>query len=231
MSMIILDKASKSYNIGKVTVHALKEISLSIEKGEFICLAGPSGSGKSTVLNLLGLLDTPTSGRLIFDKKDIAEYKKHQRIRVRRDRIGFIFQNFNLLPVLTVYENIEYPLFLLKLSSSERQRRVNNALERIGLSNRKDHFPSELSGGQQQRVAIARALVTNPHIILADEPTANLDSKTGEDIINLMTRLNEENNVTFIFASHDNNIIKNAKRIIYLHDGEIKTDTKYSCVS
>jgi putative ABC transport system ATP-binding protein len=220
MNLIQLENVTKTYRLGKTEVRALKQFNLTVEKGEFLSLAGPSGSGKSTILNLVGILDRPSSGRVLLEGEDIAGMTDHQRARLRLSHVGFIFQSFNLLPVLTVHENVEYPLILMKLPLRERTRRVTEALEAVGLGDRARHKPDELSGGQRQRVAIGRALVTQPHIVLADEPTANLDSKTGEEVLNLMETLNKEKQVTFVFASHDPNIIKRAKRVVKIHDGE-----------
>ncbi len=221
---IQLKTISKEYQLGKTTVHALKNISLSIEQGEFVSVVGPSGSGKSTMLNLLGALDRPTSGSVLIDNTNISSLKDKHLARLRRMNIGFIFQSFNLIPVLSVYSNVEFPLLLMKLKKSERKERVLSILENVGLTSRIDHKTEELSGGQRQRVAIARALVTNPGIILSDEPTANLDSKNGNEILDLMQQLNEEKKVTLIYATHDASIVSRAKRIIKILDGEIKND-------
>lgn len=225
---IQLDSVSKEYELGKTTVNALKNVSLTIQQGEFVSVVGPSGSGKSTMLNLLGALDRPSSGKVLIDNTNISTLKDKQLARLRRVNIGFIFQSFNLIPVLSVYSNVEFPLLLMKIKKSERKERVLNMLESVGLTSRINHKTEELSGGQRQRVAIARALVTNPRIILSDEPTANLDSKTSSEIIDLMQRLNEEKKVTLVYATHDSSIVSRAKRIVKILDGEITADDNIS---
>ncbi len=219
---IELQRVSKEYQLGKTTISALNGVSASVEQGEFLSVVGPSGSGKSTLLNLIGALDRPTSGHVVINETDISGMKDKQLARLRRVNIGFIFQSFNLIPVLSVYHNVEFPLLLMKIKKSERRERVKSILENVGLTNRTKHKTEELSGGQRQRVAIARALVTNPRIILSDEPTANLDSKTGNEILDLMQKLNEEKKVTLIYATHDTSIVSRAKRVINLLDGEIQ---------
>lgn len=221
MNLVKLENVSKTYRLGKTDVKALRDVSLTIDSGDFVSLAGASGSGKTTLLNLVGALDRPTSGRVLLDGQDVSGMSDRARARLRLERAGFIFQTFNLLPVLTVYENMEYPLVLLGLSKTERERRVKEGLRAVGLEARGKHRPDELSGGQRQRVAIGRALVTQPHIVLADEPTANLDSKTGEEVLNLMTQLNRERQVTFVFASHDPKVIERANRVIRIQDGAL----------
>ncbi len=222
---IQLQAVNKQYELGKTTVDALKDVSLSIEQGEFITVVGPSGSGKSTMLNLLGALDRPSSGKVIIDETDISDMSDKQLARLRRTKIGFIFQSFNLIPVLSVYSNVEFPLLLMKMKKAERKERVLRMLDSVGLTSRLKHKTEELSGGQRQRVAIARALVTDPGIILSDEPTANLDSKTSDEILDLMQKLNEENKVTLIYATHDDSIVSRAKRIVKILDGKITSDS------
>jgi putative ABC transport system ATP-binding protein len=223
---IKLKSVGKTYQLGQTTVHALRDASLEIEQGEFVALVGPSGSGKSTLLQLMGALDQPSSGEVWMDEQPVNKLGDHELAKIRRDRIGFIFQSFNLIPVLSVFGNVELPLVLQKVPKQERNDRVYAMLERVGLSDRALHKTEELSGGQRQRVAIARALVTRPSIVLSDEPTANLDSKTGEEIIELMQRLNQEQNVTLLFATHDPKIVKTAKRVVSIMDGRINEDRR-----
>lgn len=220
--LVELKKLNKNYHNGILDVPALKNINLKIEKGEFTVLAGPSGSGKTTLLNIIGTMDKISSGLAIVDGIELSNLTKNEASDFRRDKIGFIFQSYNLIPVLTVYENVEFILDLFeKISDKEKKIKINSLLEELGLLEYKNRTPKELSGGQQQRVAIARALIKEPLIVLADEPTANLDSKTGESILDLMKELNEKKGVTFIFSSHDNKIIERGKRVVYLRDGEI----------
>lgn len=222
MHPIELINVKKNYLLGNVQVPALKGVSFSIEPGEFTVIAGPSGSGKTTVLNLIGCVDTATEGDVIIAGKKTSVLSDHDLTNLRLNTLGFIFQSFNLIPVLDVYDNIEFPLLLKKsLTSQERRTRVNYFIERVGLTHHIKHRPSELSGGQRQRVAIARALVTKPQIVLADEPTANLDSKTGQSIIDLMKEINASEKTTFIFSTHDHSIMNQARRIIQLQDGMI----------
>jgi len=218
----------QTYRLGKTEVPALRGISLAIAAGEFVAIAGPSGSGKTSALNLLGCLDKPSAGRIIFAGQDITEVSLSALAATRREKLGFIFQTFNLIPVLNAYENVEYPLLLQNVSTPERKQRVMQALARVDLVDRAKHKPNELSGGQRQRVAIARALVTAPAIVLADEPTANLDSVTAGEIITLMHRLNQEENVTFIFSTHDPRIMQAASRRIHLCDGRITDEADQS---
>ncbi|MBT3227219.1 MAG: ABC transporter ATP-binding protein [Deltaproteobacteria bacterium] len=212
---------SKQYQLGKTTVDALKNVTLSVKQGEFVAIIGPSGSGKSTMLHLFGALDRPTSGTVTINDIEISKMNDKQLARLRRVNIGFVFQSFNLIPMLSVYANVEFPLLLMKVKKSERKERVMDILEQVGLTSRANHKTEELSGGQRQRVAMARALVGNPRIVLSDEPTANLDSKTGEEVLDLMQELNEKNNVTLVYATHDKSIISRAKRIVNILDGEI----------
>ncbi len=218
---IQLQTVTKEYTLGKTKVHALRGISMNIEQGEFVALVGPSGSGKSTTLHILGALDRPTSGDVRIHDTAVAQMSDKQLARLRREKIGFIFQSFNLIPVLSVFGNVEFPLLLMNTPKNERRERVMNTLKQVGLQDRATHKTEELSGGQRQRVAIARALVTNPSIILSDEPTANLDSKTGAAILDLMEELNEGNKVTLVFATHDESIVARAKRVIHILDGTL----------
>jgi len=215
------EMVKKNFHLGKTEVPALRGVDLEIEEGEFSVLAGPSGSGKTTLLNLVGLIDSPDEGRLEFSGNDISKLGERRLNEIRKTRIGFVFQNFNLVPVLTAYENVEYPLLLLKMSARDRRVRVEKYLTRVGLWDRRRHRPSQLSGGEQQRVAIARALVKQPALVIADEPTANLDSQTTHQVIQLMSRLNDEEAVTFLIASHDPIVIAAGKKVICLRDGLI----------
>ena len=221
--MIEINDVSKTYLLGKTEVEALKKVDLKIEKGTFTCLMGPSGSGKSTLLNLIGCLDSPNSGSILIDGVDIVKLSRKKLADTRANKIGFIFQAFNLIPVLNVFENIEFPLFIKKdkLKESEKKERILKLIEEVGLTDFIHHKPDELSGGQRQRVAIARAMVTEPDIILADEPTANLDSVTGQNIISLMQKLKKEENTTFLLATHEKEITQSADRLIHLKDGKI----------
>jgi putative ABC transport system ATP-binding protein len=216
----------KNYEEGKLAVHAIRGISMEIEKGEFTAIAGPSGSGKSTLLNLIGCLDKPTSGKIFINDVDLSSYTKKDLANIRRKSIGFVFQSFNLIPVLTAFENVAFPLSLLGTSNDEVKRKVNGILKDVGLSGMESRLPGELSGGQQQRVAVARALVKEPAIILADEPTANLDSVNGAEILDMMKVLNEEKGATFIFSTHDRTVMDRAKRVITLRDGQIYSDER-----
>ncbi len=213
---------SKTYRLGKVTVTALDGVSLAVKAGEFLAVAGPSGSGKTTLLNLIGCLDTPTSGQVAIDGEAISGLSPGRRADLRARKLGFVFQTFNLIPVLTAWENVEYPL-LLQRGRGDVAARVRAALEHVGLADRARHRPPELSGGQQQRVAIARALVTEPALVLADEPTANLDSRTGHEIIELMRRLNRERGTTFVFSTHDPRIVNAADRVMEISDGRLQS--------
>ncbi len=216
----------KTYLLGKSEVPALRGISLQIDVGEFVALAGPSGSGKTSALNLMGCIDKASSGEILFEGQNITSTSLPALASARREKIGFIFQNFNLIPVLTAYENVEYPLLLRHVAAKDRKQRVRQALEYTGLLDRARHKPNELSGGQRQRVAIARALVGEPRVVLADEPTANLDSMTAADIITLMRRLNQEQGVTFVFSTHDPHMMQAARRLIHLRDGQITGEEK-----
>ena len=213
--------ATRDFKIGEVETHALRGVDLIIENGEFTALVGPSGSGKTTLLQLIGLLDQPTTGRVFINGKDATHLNRDQRADVRRGAIGFIFQFFALIPTLTAYENIEMPLLLNGVKPNERRARVNQMLESVGLADRAHHRPDQLSGGQQQRVSVARALAIRPSLILADEPTANLDTENGRQVMELMRRLNTETGTTFVFATHDPRVISFAKRVVTLRDGVI----------
>lgn len=222
MEVAKVENATRIYKIGKVETQALRGVNLSIENGEFTALVGPSGSGKTTLLQLIGCLDQPTSGKVFVNGKDITGLNRNQRADMRRGTLGFIFQFYALIPTLSAYENVEMPLLLTNNHSApERRERVMQLLEAVGLSDRANNRPDQMSGGQQQRVAIARALATKPTLILADEPTANLDTTNGEQVMEIMTRLNKETGVTFVFATHDPRVIKFAKRVITLQDGLI----------
>lgn len=213
----------KVFRTDEVETTALNKVNLTIEKGEFVAIMGPSGCGKSTLLNILGLLDTPSSGQYFFNGEEVAGYKEKQRTNLRKGNIGFVFQSFNLIDELTVYENVELPLLYLKVSPAERKMKVAEVLERMKITHRKKHFPQQLSGGQQQRVAIARAVVTRPQLILADEPTGNLDSANGEEVMSLLTELNNEG-TTIIMVTHSPSDADKAHRIIQLFDGHIVTE-------
>ena len=221
MPVVEVRNLSKIYRLGEVEQRALDGVDLTVEAGEFLALAGPSGSGKTTMLNIIGCLDLPTAGEVLLDGRSVAGLKPDALAEIRRHRLGFVFQSYNLIPVLTAFENVEYPLILNKVAPAERRRRVAEILAEVGLGGKMHHLPNQLSGGQQQRVAIARALVHRPLLVLADEPTANLDSHTGQEIIALMHRLNREKGVTFIFATHDRRIMDHASRLVRLEDGRI----------
>jgi putative ABC transport system ATP-binding protein len=225
MNVAQVENVVKIYKIGETETRALRGIDLSIENGEFTALIGPSGSGKTTLLQLLGCLDQPTEGRIIINKTDVTHLSRNQRADLRKNSLGFIFQFFALIPTLTAYENIELPLLLKGVNPAERKDRVNFLLNAVALEEHANHHPDQMSGGQQQRVAIARALSTNPAMILADEPTANLDSANGQQVMDIMANLNKETGVTFIFATHDPRVFKYAKRIITLRDGLIVEDS------
>jgi putative ABC transport system ATP-binding protein len=225
MKVTNVENVTRVYKIGEVETQALRGVTMGIEAGEFTALVGPSGSGKTTLLQLMGCLDQPTSGKVFVNGKDVSTLKRSERADVRRGTIGFIFQFFALIPTLTAYENVEMPLLLNGLKSDERKTRVMELLQAVGLSERAHHKPDQLSGGEQQRVAIARALAPKPTMILADEPTANLDTTNGEQVMEIMSKLNEETGVTFIFASHDPRVIKFGRRVVQLQDGLIVQDT------
>jgi putative ABC transport system ATP-binding protein len=223
MSLVRVERVSKEYLLGEQKVDALRDVSLSIEEGVFLAIAGPSGSGKSTLLNLIGCIDTPTSGRILIDGQDVSGKTPDQLADLRARTIGFVFQTFNLLPVLSAAENVEYPLLQLpELARAERLERVASFLKVVQLSRYAHHRPNQLSGGQRQRVAIARALATRPRIVLADEPTANLDHKTGEGILELMKEINRSTGTTFIFSTHDKKVMAKADRLVRIEDGRIR---------
>lgn len=218
--------ATRDFKIGEVETHALRGVDLAIEDHEFTALVGPSGSGKTTLLQLIGLLDQPTTGKVFINGKDVTGLNRDQRADLRKGTIGFIFQFFALIPTLTAYENIEMPLLLNGMKAAGRKARVNEMLEAVGLSDRAHHRPDQLSGGQQQRVAVARALSIRPSLVLADEPTANLDTENGRQIMETMKKLNKETGVTFVFATHDPRVIKYAERIVTLRDGTVVEDNR-----
>ncbi|WP_347888144.1 ABC transporter ATP-binding protein [Nitrosomonas europaea] len=221
-SIVRIENVFKEYTLGTSRVHALKDINLQIGNGEFLAIAGPSGSGKSTLLNLIGCIDIPSSGKIYIDERDTSGQTPDQLSALRARTIGFIFQTFNLFSVLSAEENIEYPLLQFKeLSAAERRERIVKFLDIVGLAEFADHRPNQLSGGQRQRVAIARALATHPKIILADEPTANLDHKTGEGILQLMKEINRNSGTTFIFSTHDAKVMSMAERLVRIEDGQL----------
>ncbi|HCL56572.1 MAG TPA: lipoprotein-releasing system ATP-binding protein LolD [Spirochaetia bacterium] len=219
MNVVELKNISKLYLIGNTEVKAIKKVDLEIKKSDFISIVGPSGSGKTSLLNIIGCLDKPTNGEVKILGEDVNLLNDEELSYLRNHRIGFIFQSFNLIPVLTAFENIEYPLILAQVNKKERKEKAEKMLEEVGLINFKNHRPNELSGGQKQRVAIARALVTNPELVLADEPSANIDSETGEVIIEIMKKMNKNFSTTFIFSTHDERIMKHAQKIIKIRDG------------
>jgi putative ABC transport system ATP-binding protein len=221
MEVVKIENVTRIFKVGDVETRALNNVSLSIENGEFTALVGPSGSGKTTLLQLIGCLDQPTSGLIHINGKEVSKLNRNQRADMRRGSLGFIFQFFALIPTLTAYENIEMPLLLNGDKPAQRRERVTQLLEAVDLADRAHHRPDQLSGGQQQRVAIARALATKPALILADEPTANLDTTNGKQVMEIMVRLNQETGVTFVFATHDPRVIKYARRVITLQDGVI----------
>ena len=222
MAIVSVQDVSKTYMLGKTEVPALRGVSLEIQPGEFLAIAGPSGSGKTTLLNLVGCVDKPTAGRVVVDGRDTSAMGERKLTDLRLHRIGFIFQTFNLVPVLTVFQNVEFPLLLQgTLARKERQKRVLGLLEAVGLGAHARHRPSELSGGQRQRVAVARALVASPPLVLADEPTANLDSQTGATIIDLMRDMNRRDGTTFVFSTHDPKVMSHANAVIRIADGQL----------
>ena len=222
MAVIVAEELSKSYRSGDVEVQALRGVDFTIGRGALVCFMGPSGSGKTTLLNLIGCLDKPTGGRLLVDDVDVSSLDRKAAARFRGTRIGFIFQDFNLIPVLTAHENVEYPLVMVQeRGAPERRRVVGELLEAVGMADQKDKRPAQLSGGQKQRVAVARALVTRPKLVLADEPTANLDHDSAYTIIDLMKKMKDELNTTFVFSTHDPRIIGEAEAVHTLDDGRL----------
>ena len=222
MNIIEIKDLKKDYQLGKTTVNAVRGIDFAVEEGDFLSVIGPSGSGKTTLLNIIGCIDYATSGSVKIGGQEITKMKDNQITDIRLNKIGFIFQTFNLIPVLNIIENVEFPLLLMKNHSKiEARKRAEKLIEEVGLTQYMNHRPAELSGGQRQRVAIARALVTNPGIVLADEPTANLDSVTGAQILELMKEMNELEKTTFVFSTHDANVLKYAKRVVKIKDGLI----------
>jgi putative ABC transport system ATP-binding protein len=231
MSIIRLENVSKTYEDNGVPVNALKEIDLSIKDGDFAAIVGPSGSGKTTLLNVIGGLDQPSSGHVYVKDKDISAMKPNELIGFRLHHIGFVFQAYNLIPVLSATENVEFIMLLQKRPKDERTQRARELLESVGLSDQLDRRPNELSGGQQQRVAVARALASMPSFVLADEPTANLDSASAENLLDMMEKLNLEHGMTFIFSTHDQRVMKRARRVITLRDGKVISDEKHEKIS
>ncbi len=224
MAIIEAENVTKIYQVGEVETHALNGVSLDINEGEFAALVGPSGSGKTTMLQLMGCLDKPNSGIIRVNGQDVSQYKANKRAEIRREMIGFIFQFFALVPVLSAYENVELPLLLNNVSEKERKERVSFLLESVGLTDRAKHRPDQLSGGQQQRVAIARALAPDPIVVLADEPTANLDTENGTQAMDIMQKLNKETGTAFVFATHDPRVMAYASRVLKMQDGRLVDD-------
>jgi putative ABC transport system ATP-binding protein len=222
MEILRTEKLEKTYQDNGVPVYAIKGIDLKIEKGEFLVIAGPSGSGKTTLLNLLGALDKPTSGKVFFEDEDLTQKDKNQLSSLRLHKLGFIFQAYNLIPVLSALENIEFSMMLLGIPESERENKALALMDELGIKDLAQKRPNEMSGGQQQRVAVARAIVNNPSVVLADEPTANLDSVTAGHLLDLMEQMNKDKNITFIFSSHDKQVMDRAKRLLILKDGKIE---------
>ncbi|MBI1729214.1 ABC transporter ATP-binding protein [Candidatus Acetothermia bacterium] len=222
--MLVTENLVKDYHVGQETVHALQNVNFETTAGDFTVINGPSGSGKSTFLNLIACIDRPTSGEVYIDGEATSQLTESQLAELRKRKIGLVFQTFNLIPVLSAYENVEYPLLLLGLKRSERKERVMKLLEQVDIQNLAKRRPDEISGGQRQRVAIARALVTEPKIVLADEPTANLDSETGKKVMSIMRRLNEEHKVAFLVVTHDPVVTNYAKRTINIRDGQLLED-------
>jgi putative ABC transport system ATP-binding protein len=226
MEVVKIENVARAYQVGKIETQALRGVNLSIENGEFTALVGPSGSGKTTLLQMIGCLDQPTSGRVFINNKDVTSLNRNQRADMRRGTIGFIFQFFALIPTLTAYENVEMPLLLNGHTPKERRERVMELLNAVDLTDRANNRPDQLSGGQQQRVAVARALASKPTLILADEPTANLDTTNGQQVMEIMKKLNKDTGVTFVFATHDPRVISYARRVVTLQDGLILKDSE-----
>ena len=221
--MLKTEELTKIFRTDEVETTALNKVTMEVNNGDFVAIMGPSGCGKSTLLNIVGLLDNPSSGLLYFDGVEVSRFRERQRTNLRKGNIGFVFQSFNLIDELTVYENVELPLLYMKVSSAERKKKVNEVLDRMKIVHRKKHFPQQLSGGQQQRVAISRAVVTKPKLILADEPTGNLDSANGEEVMNLLSELNKDG-TTVVMVTHSPTDAEKAHRIIHLFDGHIVTE-------
>ena len=221
MKLIETRQLTKTYNPGAIPVHALRGVDLEIEEGEFTAIVGPSGSGKTTLLNIIGGLDSPTGGQVLIAGKDISTLSENQLIDFRRDHIGFVFQAYNLIPVLTARENVSFIMLLQNRPAAERRARALELLEAVGIGDKADMRPTQLSGGQQQRVAVARALASRPRFVLADEPTANLDSSSATRLLDIMARLNKEEGMTFVFSTHDQRVIERARRVVRLEDGKI----------
>ncbi len=224
LEIIRTENLGKTYQDNEIPVQALSDINITIENGAFLVIAGPSGSGKTTLLNLIGALDSPTRGTVFLENEDLAQYNRNQLGELRLNKIGFVFQAYNLIPVLTALENIEFTMMLSGVSQSEREQRAMTVMKDLGIDMLAHKRPNEMSGGQQQRVAVARAIVNRPTLVLADEPTANLDSATGDDLLDLMEQMNRERNITFVFSSHDQQVIDRAQRLLLLKDGEIVED-------
>lgn len=219
MEIIKAENIKKTYSENDVPVQALKGVDLTINKGDYLVIAGASGSGKTTMLNLIGTLDKPTEGKITIEGDDISQKSKNELSKLRLEKIGFIFQAYNLIPVLTAIENVEFPMMLLGIGEKERQEKALKVMEELGIGELKDKRPNEVSGGQQQRIAVARAIANEPLIVLADEPTANLDSKASANLLDLMKKMNEEKDITFVFSSHDRQIMEHAERLVKLKDG------------
>ncbi|WP_461632912.1 ABC transporter ATP-binding protein [Labilibaculum euxinus] len=228
--MIKTENLCKTFRTEEVETSALSNVNLEIKKGEFVAIMGPSGCGKSTLLNIIGLLDNPSQGNFRFIENEVSHYSEKQRTKLRKENIGFVFQSFNLIDELSVYENVELPLIYQKVPAVERKLKVNEVLKRVQIENRSKHFPQQLSGGQQQRVAIARAVVANPHLILADEPTGNLDSANGNEVMNLLSQLNDEG-TTIVMVTHSSSDAERASRIIQLFDGQIVSENNKSKIA
>lgn len=224
MAIIRTENVEKIYSENGLPVHAIRGISMAVNKGDFLVIAGPSGSGKTTLLNLIGALDTPTSGAIFFEEEDISGKTRSELSALRLHKLGFIFQAYNLIPVMSALENIEFTMMLMGVPEGERKRRAIETMRELGIDELADKRPNEMSGGQQQRVAVARSIVTNPSVVLADEPTANLDSVTSGVLLDLMGQMNKEKNITFIFSSHDPQVIERGRRLLVLRDGKVESD-------